>query len=168
MADPVFAVRAGTPGDFDAVRELTLATYLGEGLAHPEYGVNLADVAGRARDAELLVAVTGDDDDTVVAGSVAFARWGSPYGEILHGPEEAAFRMLAVDARWRGHGAGEQLVRACIERARTLGCRRVVISTERGMVAAGRMYARLGFGRVPARDWSPRPGVDLYCLVLDL
>nr|MBA3523485.1 GNAT family N-acetyltransferase [Geodermatophilaceae bacterium] len=91
-----------------------------------------------------------------------------PYGEILRGPDEAAFRMLAVAAPWRGHGAGELLVRACIERARALGCARMVISTEAGMQAAGRMYARLGFVRVPGRDWSPQPGVALLCLVLEL
>lgn len=168
MPDQVFTVREAAPEDFDAVRELTLTTYLGEGLGSPNYAPSLADVASRARDAELLVAVTSTGSGEEVVGSVAFAPWGSPYGEVLHGPDEAAFRMLAVAARWRGHGAGELLVRACLTLARARGCARVVISTESSMLAAHRMYARLGFVREPERDWSPHPGVDLMCLALVL
>jgi hypothetical protein len=34
------------------------------------------------------------------------------------------------------------------------------------MVAAHRIYARLGFVRDPARDWSPVPGVALLAFEL--
>ena len=33
---------------------------------------------------------------------------------------------------------------------------------------AHRLYARLGFVRIPERDWSPFPGVDLWALRLPL
>ena len=36
------------------------------------------------------------------------------------------------------------------------------------MTTAHRIYERLGFTRLPERDWSPRPGVDLYAFSLDL
>jgi hypothetical protein len=36
------------------------------------------------------------------------------------------------------------------------------------MTAAHRIYERLGFTRIPERDWSPVPGVDLLAYRLDL
>jgi hypothetical protein len=36
------------------------------------------------------------------------------------------------------------------------------------MAAAHRLYARLGFVRVPERDWEPVPGVQLLGFRLDL
>jgi hypothetical protein len=36
------------------------------------------------------------------------------------------------------------------------------------MTAAHRLYERLGFTRLPDRDWTPVPGVDLRVYALDL
>jgi hypothetical protein len=36
------------------------------------------------------------------------------------------------------------------------------------MRAAHRVYGRLGFVRVPDRDWQPMPGIDLLVYRLDL
>ena len=77
--------------------------------------------------------------------------------------------MLAVSAAARGRGAGEALVRACVDRARALGRTRMVLSTQRSMHAAHRVYERLGFTRNPARDWNPLPEVDdILLLVYEL
>jgi ribosomal protein S18 acetylase RimI-like enzyme len=78
--------------------------------------------------------------------------------------------MLAVARAGRGRGTGEALVRACLERARqTEGCVRVVLSTQRGMHAAHRLYERLGFTRRPERDWSPLPELaDITLLAYEL
>ncbi|WP_236829668.1 GNAT family N-acetyltransferase [Blastococcus sp. KM273128] len=63
---------------------------------------------------------------------------------------------------------GEALVRACLARARQAGRRRVVISTGTRMTAAHRLYERLGFTRLPERDWTPVPGVDLLVYAVDV
>ena len=68
---------------------------------------------------------------------------------------EAEFRTLAVAPAGRGRGVGTALVRECIDRARALGRRRVVLSTQPMMHAAHRVYERFGFTRAPERDWSP-------------
>jgi ribosomal protein S18 acetylase RimI-like enzyme len=52
-------------------------------------------------------------------------------------------------------------VAACLDRARVAGKRRMVISTDPRMASAHRLYERLGFTRLPERDWSPMAGVDL-------
>ena len=44
----------------------------------------------------------------------------------------------------------------------------MVISTDPRMTAAHRLYERLGFTRLPERDWSPMPGVDLLVYAREL
>jgi ribosomal protein S18 acetylase RimI-like enzyme len=157
-------VRAASPADFPRIAELTVGAYVGDGLAPAEYVPTLADVAARAALANLLVACA---DDGTILGSVALVLDGH-FGEVTAGPEEAGFRMLAVDPEARGRGIGERLVLACLERARATGKRRMVLSTDTRMAAAHRLYERLGFARLPERDWSPMPGVDLLVYARDL
>jgi ribosomal protein S18 acetylase RimI-like enzyme len=157
-------VQPAVPADFRGIAELTLGVYLGEGLASEGYAEQLADVEGRAGRSELLVV---RDDGGRVVGSVALVLAGD-FGEVTESDDEASFRMLAVDAAVRGGGVGELLVRTCLDRARAAGKRRVVISTDPRMSAAHRLYQRLGFRRLPERDWSPVPGVDLLVYALDI
>ena len=151
------------PADFGRIAELTAGVYRDEQLAPEAYLSQLADVAGRAERAELLVARDGE----TVVGSVALVLAGE-FGEITSSEEEAAFRMLVVDPATRGRGVGELLVRACLDRARAAGKRRMVLSTDPKMTAAHRLYERLGFARLPERDWSPLPGVQLMAYSLEL
>ena len=157
-------VRAASPVDFPRIAELTVGAYRDDGLAPAEYVPVLADVAARAEMAELLVACT---DDGTILGSVALVLDGA-FGEVTAGPEEAAFRMLAVDPVARGRGVGEGLVLACLDGARSAGKRRMVLSTDTRMAAAHRLYERLGFMRLPERDWSPLPGVELLVYARDV
>ena len=160
---PAVTVDSARLDDFPRIAELTHEVYVGGGLASPEYGVQLRDVAGRSDRAELLV--VRDDDDRVV-GSVALVLSGD-FGEITESDDEAAFRMLVVDPAVQGRGIGELLVSACLDRAHAAGKRRMVLSTDRRMAAAQRLYERLGFTRLPERDWHPVPGVDLVVYALD-
>ncbi|MGZ4550727.1 MAG: GNAT family N-acetyltransferase [Blastococcus sp.] len=150
-------VEPARPVDYPRIAELTVRTYVDGGLAPDDYVPQLADVEGRAAQAELLVVRDGDG---VVVGSVALVLTGA-FGEITTSDDEAAFRMLVVDAGARGSGIGELLVLDCLDRARSAGKRRMVLSTDPRMTAAHRLYERLGFTRLPERDWSPLPGIGL-------
>ena len=161
---PPLTVQPALPEDHAAIAELTVRVYVDGGLASSGYATELADVAGRASRAELLV--VRDEADRVV-GSVALVLAGD-FGEITTSDDEAAFRMLVVDPAARGRGIGELLVTTCLDRARAAGKRRMVLSTDPRMTAAHRLYERLGFTRLPERDWSPLPGVDLLVYALDL
>ena len=76
--------------------------------------------------------------------------------------------MLVVDPAAQGRGIGELLVTTCLTRARAAGKRRMVLSTDRRMTTAQRLYERLGFTRLPERDWQPAPGINLLVYALDL
>ncbi|WP_411101959.1 GNAT family N-acetyltransferase [Streptomyces sp. cmx-4-9] len=160
-------IRAALPAEYGPLGEITAQAYLGDGLLGPGeafYAEVLRDVAARAADGEVLVAV----DDGVLLGGVTFAPPGSPLCDIA-GPGEAEFRMLAVSRAARGRGVGEALVRACTARARELeGVTRLVLSTQSGMTGARRLYGRLGFVRTPERDWAPVPGLTLLTYLLQL
>ncbi|MEV4626042.1 GNAT family N-acetyltransferase [Micromonospora sp. NPDC049523] len=160
-------VRLAVPADFPAIAELTVAAYRASGQLNSEhdYAKTLNDVAGRAAEGELLVAV--DTRTDTVVGAVLFVLPGTPYAEVST-PGEAEFRMLAVDPEAQGRGVGELLARTCVARAAELGFGAVVICVRDFVVGAQRLYARLGFVRIPERDWAPAAGVDLLALRLEL
>ncbi|HVE99203.1 MAG TPA: GNAT family N-acetyltransferase [Mycobacteriales bacterium] len=158
-------VRRADPAEYDAVGALTVAVYRDLRGGHPgEYDAQLQDVAARAAQGEVYIAV---DSDGHLLGSVTFAPHGSEYAE-QSAPDEAVFRMLAVAPGARGRGAGRALVETCVDRARSLGLRRLRLSTQLSMRAAHRLYETMGFTRTPDDDWSPRPGIDLITYALDL
>ena len=161
---PTVVVEPAQPQDFPRIAELTVGVYLGEGLASAAYAPELADVEGRAGKAQLLVART---EDGRVVGAVALVLDGD-FGNVIESDDEAAFRMLVVDPADRGRGIGRLLVTACLGRARAAGKHRMVLSTDECMTAAHRLYERLGFARLPERDWSPVPGVLLLVYAREL
>jgi ribosomal protein S18 acetylase RimI-like enzyme len=59
-------------------------------------------------------------------------------------------------------------VKACIDLAEARQVSGLVICVRDFNVNAQRLYARFGFRRVPEKDWSPLPGVELLALRLDL
>jgi len=158
-------IRPAHESELTAVGELTVAAYRADGFlgaAPTPYEAKLADARTRATEAELLVAV---DDDLL--GTVTIAPPGTPWAQVS-GPDQLEFRMLAVAPAARGRGVGELLTRRVVARAGELGLRGVVLSSSRDMVAAHRLYERMGFHRTPELDWSPMPDTALITYRLDL
>jgi ribosomal protein S18 acetylase RimI-like enzyme len=169
MAGTDLVLRRVEAREYDRVGAITVAAYAPFTRGpHDPYVSRLADTAARDRDAEVWVAVDGTGDgEGALLGSVTLCPPGSPWRELATAGE-GEFRMLSVDPAAQGRGAGAALVRLCLERARGAGEAAVVISSLREMAAAHRLYGRLGFERVPARDWEPVPGVRLLGFRLDL
>jgi ribosomal protein S18 acetylase RimI-like enzyme len=154
------------PGDHDAAAALLRSAYEEHIRIEPAYVDKLTDLSGRDREAEVWVALDGGADGSVV-GTVTLCPPGSPYREISH-EDEGEFRMLAVDPAAQGRGVGRRLTEHAVGDARRRGQSAVVLSTTATMTAAHRLYESLGFVRVPARDWSPAPAVDLLAYRLEL
>ncbi|MFJ2767866.1 GNAT family N-acetyltransferase [Streptomyces sp. NPDC087300] len=158
-------IRHARPDEYEALGDLTAGAYLADGHlslgADDPYLTVLRDVAGRAAQAQVLVAAADEEP----LGCVAFVPSGGPMADIAR-DDQAEIRMLAVSAAARGRGAGEALVRECLRRARDAGRTGLVLSTQPSMHAAHRLYGRLGFVRTPERDWQPIP--DLTLLTYEL
>uniref|UniRef100_UPI003D79A3FB GNAT family N-acetyltransferase n=2 Tax=Nocardia TaxID=1817 RepID=UPI003D79A3FB len=60
------------------------------------------------------------------------------------------------------------LVRSVIEIARAESLAAVVLTTMPAMADARRLYDRLGFERVPQRDWTTSSGLPLTVMRLPL
>ncbi len=157
-------IRVARPADFAEVERLTVAVYLGEGFTSPGRGAALRQTATRAAATELLVAVP---DTGGLAGAVSYIGRGGPYRQIA-GDDEGEVRLLAVARESRGQGTGAALVQGCIAAARRDGKRALVLSTQPSMLAAQRLYERLGFVRAAARDWPQASGVSMQVYSLDL
>jgi ribosomal protein S18 acetylase RimI-like enzyme len=161
--EPV-TIRVALPSEYDAAGDLVVAAYrtLGD-VGGAFYEHELRDVAGRAQGNEVLVATVAGR----LVGCVTFVEGDEPLSQT-DDPDAATIRMLGVDTEARGRGVGEALVRACIDRARAAGRRRVRLDTRTSMKSAQRLYERLGFRRDPEHDWSPAEHILLLGYVLDL
>jgi ribosomal protein S18 acetylase RimI-like enzyme len=159
----VIEIRRARPEEFERVGRLTVEAYRLLEVDHlwGGYEAEILETATRAKDAEILVAVTAGR----VVGAVTFVPSSDSVWSEWTEPGEGQFRLLAVDAGARSQGVGEALVRACLERAAAEG-QTLCIHTTRWMPVARRMYERLGFVRAPGRDvtyaeWNDPPVADL-------
>lgn len=151
-------IRPARPGELDVVGQLCVAAYAAGGHLDEgdDYAHTLRDARGRAATTQVLVAERDGD----VVGTVTICPAESPYAEIGRAGE-SEFRFLAVaPSAWRT-GVGEALVDACEQQARERGATAQVICVIDSNEPAHRLYRRLGFERLPERDWSPRTGVSL-------
>jgi len=148
--------------------EIVVTAYRALGALHGDeaYEAELRDVERRAREAVVLAAIDGVTG-TPIGCATYVPGPDNPWAELLE-PGEAGVRMLAVDPAAQGRGAGTALARACVERARAEGKRRVLLHSLPIMTGAQRIYARLGFRRDEPRDWEPVPGIVLMAFALDL
>lgn len=151
--------------DAEAVGRLTLDAYDAYGRLTGPYRHRIADpLARREGCTDLLVA----EIDVEVVGTVTFVL---PTDDEWEGrPQrvgDAGMRMLAVSPEAEGRGVGRALVTACIERARVLGCRRLVVTSMAWMTRAHHLYERLGFVHRPDLDVRFPSGLG-RCLTLDL
>jgi ribosomal protein S18 acetylase RimI-like enzyme len=128
-----------------------------------------AGKAGRTAGTDLAVEPTAGAGmaSGVIAGTIMLRAWPDA-GELLGGPGDAEIRALAVRPEAQGSGVGRLLLSKLIERATQLGVRHLLLSTQPDMRSAHRLYEQAGFGRLPDRDWSPEPGVELLVYGLRL
>ena len=75
-------------------------------------------------------------------------------------------KRLFVRAGHRGAGLGRRLAEAAIERARAMGCRRVVLDTLPNMLEARALYRSLGFK--PCAPYYDNSCLGSDCLELKL
>ncbi len=166
----VVLIRDALPAELDQVGEIRVSAYLADGFLSPssQYAPRLRTL-GADGIGDVLVAVTGEDTaEPRLVGTVMLRYWPDG-GEIMQEPGDAEIRALAVAPSARGTGAGKALLQAVIDRAVSSGVRHLMLCTQPEMLTAHHLYDQAGFVRLPAKDRSPAPGVNLlaYGLRLD-
>lgn len=150
-------IREINQAEFVAAGDLCVRAYeVGGHLeSGSDYARTLRAVAHRAEHALVLVAEVGGQ----LVGTVTICAPGTEYAEIC-GPGELEFRFLAVEPTVWGQGIGQRLVAECERYGQGLATQLVICVIE--INAAGHsFYLKLGFERVPERDWEPQPGINL-------
>jgi ribosomal protein S18 acetylase RimI-like enzyme len=162
-------IRLVRSNELDAVARLTIEAYTRDYELSNSYRLSLGDVHERARNDEVWVAE--DTATGAILGTVWTPRPGARLSPLAL-DDEFDFRLLAVAPDARGRGIGAALTEHVVGLGRVRGVKRVVMNSGSTMFAAHRLYARLGFERLPEREGriEVEPGffVDLFAFGLDL
>lgn len=102
--------------------------------------------------------VVVDDRQRVVGGGGVAPLAGAP-------DEVCELRKMYFLPEARARGAGEALLRQCLQTARELGFRRCYLETLTGMDAARRLYQKLGFAKTCAMGATGHHGCDRFYLL---
>jgi GNAT superfamily N-acetyltransferase len=158
---PGVDVSPARPEEYAALGDAVLAAYDSLPVRmSDEYRETVRDVARRAGFPDTVVLAARLNGAPVGGATVAFA--GSPMAsEDWIDAGTGVLRMLGVDPRARGRGAGRALVEAALDVARTRGMGRMRLWTQPFMPAAQRLYEALGFTRFAELDREPMPEVCL-------
>lgn len=89
------------------------------------------------------------------------------YGEGFPA-EIGALRALAVAADRQGQGIARALMTECLDRARVLGRRRMLVHTLPFMPKAISLHEVMGYRRTPEFDMAYTPQVTVLAFVQDL
>ncbi|WP_123043806.1 GNAT family N-acetyltransferase [Cohnella candidum] len=112
----------------------------------------LASEADNQPGVELIVAVI----DGNIAGSVAlFPADSDAYEGNVDRVDYPEIRMLAVSPEYRGKGVASALLKECMARAKSSGCKAIGLHTGEFMTNAIKLYEKLGFKRLPQYDFQP-------------
>lgn len=160
---PHLTIRDLRPEESAALGRLMVEVYSGlEGFPKPHeqsrYYETLANIGefAKRKDARVLVAATPAGE--LVGGVVYFgdmAEYGSG-GTATQQKDASGIRLLAVDPRHRGLGAGRALTEFCVGLALAEGRGQVILHTTAAMKTAWNLYEKLGFERSADLDFEQR------------
>jgi GNAT superfamily N-acetyltransferase len=167
-------IRNIQPGEFETLGQLMVEVYSNlDGFPkpneQPRYYEMLADISRLSGKPSTQVLVAISDEGQLVGGVVYFddmAQYGSG-GTAVSLKDAAGIRLLGVDPKFRGSGAGKALTAACIQRAREQGHSQVVLHTTQAMTVAWALYERLGFARSGDLDFL-QDGLPVFGFRLEL
>ena len=145
-------VRLAGEGDGAAVAELIVGfrDYYGEDS--PSDKAIRQGVAGLLRDEDTEFLLAGEPPVGVAQLRFRLSVW--------TGVEDAWLEDVFVSEQARRGGAGRALVQACIERARSRGCKRIQLDANENNEAALPLYQSLGFESTTAGRFDG--GRNLY------
>jgi ribosomal protein S18 acetylase RimI-like enzyme len=150
--------------DWAAALTLLRSVFVDEGFTEPHLADQTFLRSLIEGEGDFLAAV---DNDGTILGAVLLPNQQSTLRQIARA-DEAEFRLLGVNGAARGRGIGRGLVQECLNRAKLLRTRTMVLSTQPSMLAAQMLYESLGFRRQPERDWVTSHGSVRWVYAVEL
>ena len=144
-------VRTLRSGDDAALADIWEQAFIGDGHVRVSGRAVIRDVADTRRRGVVFVAT----EDEVLLGGVVLASQDTLVADRTRG--ELEVQRLGVARSGRGRGIAEKLMRAVMHEAHARGADALVLWTRPSMLAAQRLYERIGFERLAERDF-PRDG----------
>ncbi|QSE96059.1 bifunctional helix-turn-helix transcriptional regulator/GNAT family N-acetyltransferase [Fulvivirga lutea] len=149
------------PKDYKAIGQLMVEVYSQlDGFPKPDemprYYEFLQNVGELTQKPQTELFATYSRDNKVLGAVVFFGdmQYYSSGGRAMKEKNSAGFRLLAVSPEARGLGLGRELTQKCIDRAKELGVKQVVIHTTKAMETAWSMYEKIGFIRARELDFN--------------
>lgn len=151
-------IRLARQEDRAAIRALTLAAYAElAGVMAPSAweGLDRAVRSGLESEVPGIQRIVAERDGRLQGSVMLYPAASDAYGGAAGIAAWPELRLLAVDRGSRGAGVGRALVEACVARAAAGGAEYLGLHTSASLVAATRLYLRLGFERAPEHDFQP-------------
>jgi len=142
-------IRLAAPSEYEAIGELREAAYSHDYEISDHYRAALRDVAARAAEQDVWVAL--DRHTGRLLGTVTVPRPGRHVSELGQ-DGELDFRLLAVAPPARRRGIGRLLVEHLIALTAERGDRCVVMNSGSQMTGAHQLYYAMGFTRLTERE----------------
>jgi ribosomal protein S18 acetylase RimI-like enzyme len=142
-------IRLAAPDEYEAIGELGETAYSHDYAITDGYRQRVRDVAARASEHEVWVAV--DRHNGQLLGTVTAPGPGGRVSQLAE-DGELDFRLLAVAPSARRRGIGRLLVEHIIALAAERCATRVVLNSGQDMTGAHRLYYAMGFTRLTERE----------------
>lgn len=169
-----FIIREASRNEFDAIGKMTVEVYsnlpdIPSEEEMPKYYALLRNTLDRAEMPTVKIFVAVDHENAIL-GSVTFVgdmRHYASGGKATSIVDSSGFRLLAVGANTQGMGVGKALTEYCIDQARALGSKQLLMHTTKSMQVAWGMYERMGFTPMPEIDFQ-QASLSVYGFCLPL
>lgn len=132
------------------IENLLNKVYIEEGFTDKSVAQKIFVISNLIEMGELILANSSDGE---LLGMIVCA-YPANLTKQISSKVEAEMRLLAVSPRARGMSIGKSLCLAFQKKALSLGCNKLVLSTQPKMKSAHRLYESLGYQRYDSRDWT--------------
>jgi ribosomal protein S18 acetylase RimI-like enzyme len=150
------SLRDARADESDEIAALTRAAYeeFGSAMEPSAWRALQSAMDGVLRHSGAADRIVAEQDERIVGSVFLYPAGVDAYdaGDKSASPE---IRLLAVAPHARGRGVARRLVEECIRRARASGASEIGLHTSKSLASAIALYERMGFARVPERDFHP-------------
>ena len=176
MADGI-AIRPAVPGDEHALGTVGAATFL-DSYAEIIPGPDIVAHAHNAHSPAVYHGYLTHTDPRYACWLAEYKATGAPIGyavttaveaPTVGEPDDIELKRIYVLSRFHGTGTGRELMIACVQHARHMGAKRILLGTYDQNHRAVAFYRRAGFTQIGTRQF--KVGTQLFddiIMALDL